>query len=437
VTDEYDFSGWGERRSSTGSTANSQQYKGRLLAYRRDPDAGPDEQYAMHHRNYDPKTATFTSADPAEDDSNLYRYVRNNPVNKDDPSGLEDYVDVRRVKASTELNAALFWANRYIDTESRIQGLKADIARSQRALDSYELVKDNYYYKGRPWPAQHRKLIHEKELLINALEMDLDHFSAKLASDFGNLDVPKLVVDYADDLTDYYFEGGSGGLGALQLATFLRSTGKKLGENYFPGGGLESCASPLDIVAAGGSVFVQNMLKGASIRIAAAQSAEEVAEEVAVEVVGPLALLRPNRVKRKLIDNGTTQDVGRIRSLLHPNDSLNKYREKIKPEPGEACEVVHADELGFQGVVGSKLVAMSPVDLAEYLKLKGVANRPIRLVACAAGKLDNGAASQVAKHLGVQVVAPTDIVDVFEDGSIAIRNNGRWRTFGPDGKPLD
>ena len=90
VTDEYDFSGWGERRSSTGSTANSQQYKGRLLAYRRDPDLGPDEQYVMHHRNYDPKTATFTSADPAEDDSNLYRYVRNNPVNKDDPSGLED-----------------------------------------------------------------------------------------------------------------------------------------------------------------------------------------------------------------------------------------------------------------------------------------------------------------------------------------------------------
>ena len=61
VTDEYDFNGWGERRSSTGSTANSQQYKGRLLAYRRDPNVGPDEQYAMHHRNYDPKTATFTS----------------------------------------------------------------------------------------------------------------------------------------------------------------------------------------------------------------------------------------------------------------------------------------------------------------------------------------------------------------------------------------
>ena len=87
---EYDFNGWGERRSSTGSTANSQQYKGRLLAYRRDPDVGPDEQYAMHHRNYDPKTATFTSAAPPEDDSNLYRYVKNNPVNKDDPSGLEE-----------------------------------------------------------------------------------------------------------------------------------------------------------------------------------------------------------------------------------------------------------------------------------------------------------------------------------------------------------
>jgi len=90
VTDEYDFDAFGKLRSSTGSTANSQQYKGQYLAYRREPDAGPEVEYALHHRNYDPKTGTFTSADPAEDDSNLYRYVRNNPVNRDDPSGLDE-----------------------------------------------------------------------------------------------------------------------------------------------------------------------------------------------------------------------------------------------------------------------------------------------------------------------------------------------------------
>ncbi|MBL8818632.1 MAG: RHS repeat-associated core domain-containing protein [Planctomyces sp.] len=92
VTDEYSFAAFGTLRSSTGSTANSQQYKGRLIAYRKDPNAGPETEYSLHHRNYNPTTGVFKSQDPVKDDLNLYRYVKNNPVNRTDPSGLEDYV---------------------------------------------------------------------------------------------------------------------------------------------------------------------------------------------------------------------------------------------------------------------------------------------------------------------------------------------------------
>lgn len=38
-------------------------------------------------RHYDPETGQFVSADSVEDDVNAYRYVRNNPVNRVDPSG--------------------------------------------------------------------------------------------------------------------------------------------------------------------------------------------------------------------------------------------------------------------------------------------------------------------------------------------------------------
>ncbi|MFM8476261.1 MAG: RHS repeat-associated core domain-containing protein, partial [Planctomycetaceae bacterium] len=90
VTDSYGLDGWGRSTGSSGSTANTQQWQGQSIAYRKDADAGPESQYAMHHRNYNPRSGVFTAADPAKDDLNLYRYVHNNPVNRDDPSGLAE-----------------------------------------------------------------------------------------------------------------------------------------------------------------------------------------------------------------------------------------------------------------------------------------------------------------------------------------------------------
>jgi len=91
VTDEYALSAWGEQRSSTGSTANSQIYKGQFLAYYNDPNAGPETSlYSTHHRNYSAKQKQFTSSDPSESDINSSRYVKNNPINEVDPSGLKE-----------------------------------------------------------------------------------------------------------------------------------------------------------------------------------------------------------------------------------------------------------------------------------------------------------------------------------------------------------
>ncbi len=60
VTDAYSFDGWGQLTSSTGSTANSQLWKGEYLAYRKDPEAEPELQYSTHHRNYNLRTGVFS-----------------------------------------------------------------------------------------------------------------------------------------------------------------------------------------------------------------------------------------------------------------------------------------------------------------------------------------------------------------------------------------
>jgi RHS repeat-associated protein len=126
VTDEYSFDGWGKLTSSTGSTANSQLYKGEYLAYRKDPDAGPELQYSTHHRNYNPQTGVFTAADPAKDDLNLYRYVKNNPVNEVDPSGLqgESSIESHRDTLLDERRSLLverrYWTNRMRLAELRL-----------------------------------------------------------------------------------------------------------------------------------------------------------------------------------------------------------------------------------------------------------------------------------------------------------------------------
>ena len=84
VVNSYDYDSYGNFESIVERVPNPYTYTGR----EQDPESGL---YYYRARYYDPATGRFLQEDPLDvlfGDSNLYRYVRNNPVNRLDPFGL-------------------------------------------------------------------------------------------------------------------------------------------------------------------------------------------------------------------------------------------------------------------------------------------------------------------------------------------------------------
>nr|MBA3753765.1 RHS repeat-associated core domain-containing protein [Nitrospira sp.] len=80
--DSLDYDAFGKQTTGSGSaTSPRHRYTGQMF------DTENDLAY-FGHRFYDPKLGRFLNQDPAREGSNWYTYVRNNPVNATDPSGL-------------------------------------------------------------------------------------------------------------------------------------------------------------------------------------------------------------------------------------------------------------------------------------------------------------------------------------------------------------
>lgn len=84
VQSSYDYDGYGQLTGSTGSVAESY-----LFTNRRWDEAA--NLYYNRARYYTPSAGRFTQADPLGfvEGANLYRYARNNPINRVDPLGWE------------------------------------------------------------------------------------------------------------------------------------------------------------------------------------------------------------------------------------------------------------------------------------------------------------------------------------------------------------
>jgi hypothetical protein len=124
-------------------------------------------------------------------------------------------------------------------------------------------------------------------------------------------------------------------------------------------------------------------------------------------------------------------------AILSGDDAaLREAALNIKPIAGWRDVAVHGTIDDFEILVNGKVQSVDHRSLAAWLRKGGDGKQRIRLLSCETGKHAKGAAQHLANKLGVEVMAPNDILHVFEDGSMVIgptptRNTGSWETFKP------
>ena len=125
-----------------------------------------------------------------------------------------------------------------------------------------------------------------------------------------------------------------------------------------------------------------------------------------------------------------------LSTYVNSNEILFERAKKIKPIDGYEDIVIHGDSSGFaiNDLYGNVSAYYTPREFAEILNDDpNYHGGAIRLISCEAGKGEVCAAQMLANQLGVDVLAPSDIVSVDFEGNITIgkKNDGRWILFSP------
>ena len=124
-------------------------------------------------------------------------------------------------------------------------------------------------------------------------------------------------------------------------------------------------------------------------------------------------------------------------------DQLAVNAKKIKPIDGFTDIVAHGDEYSivFKDTRGNE-ENVSAAEFAEILQASGgYKGGNIRLFACSTGAGEGIVPQYLADKLGVDILAPTEDITVFKDGSFIVANDdtdaimgietGKWKLFKP------
>jgi hypothetical protein len=137
------------------------------------------------------------------------------------------------------------------------------------------------------------------------------------------------------------------------------------------------------------------------------------------------------------IDLGKTSNALPLSTYFNRSEPIYQRAKKVKPLKGYEDIFIHGDATGFEinDANGELLQRYTVWEFAEILK-----NDPnyhggdIRLCSCGTGSDDAVAANALARQLGVNVLAPSDILWIQHDGKLTIgpdefTDSGEWVLF--------
>ncbi len=127
-------------------------------------------------------------------------------------------------------------------------------------------------------------------------------------------------------------------------------------------------------------------------------------------------------------------------------DALYDYSRRIKPIEGYEDIVSHGDPYSLVFIdsrgIESNISAKEICDIIEQAGVYKGGN--IRLIACQTGAGEGIVPTYIAKHFGIEVLAPTEIVNVDFEGNMILADNvedarmgietGRWVLFNAKGR---
>lgn len=149
------------------------------------------------------------------------------------------------------------------------------------------------------------------------------------------------------------------------------------------------------------------------------------------------------KVKKQVANSGNSGIINTSKNNVHINkssaasplyisekDELYNNAKRIKPIDGYEDIVIHADKHNFYSynMQGDEFL-FTAEEMAEILKRsKGYHGGNIRLIACESAAEGATAAQELSNILGVEILAPSDIVWVDPNGNMTISSNGETNT---------